>query len=488
MTLRGKGLAITCGAISVASLLTTLFMSRHAGEMMGATPEGRSLLSAGAMVVDVAVPLSGLAGTALLLLKGWKPKVLGSVFLAMLAGLVVLAMGSISNFVSAERMSVEKAAQERQRMAERRQSAEEARQQAALKAQQDVATTQLGYMRLQMQDAKGRERKTLTKDFASGAAKIIGEIGKAPGSPSAPSAPEDDKVAIRSEAGPELIAEISGYSQQAITVAQIGGIAMALIMIEALFSMGAGLLWASSEEERHQELLAPAPRAEILAHPPLMLEKSEVAFADLSPPERPAEQPPAQPAASVPEPAPAAAAPPPAPEPIKRTPLPGSIPSLQAIDFPLSGEPERFRHRDVPKDAARRFVVWMQAMGLPGSYTSDEITQLYREFGEADFRELLAVDLLKGALEKTSGCERQRPKINGKQGPTRYVIRPKRFKVEASAPAEQEHNQDARVVRPPAFFRELESEPVMRREWAHLARRFDRTRKQRGSRMGRRAA
>lgn len=509
MTLRGKGLAIGLASVAGGALLTTILMSRHAGGMMGATAEGRALLSAGAVVVDVAVCLSGMAGCAFVLSRGWFRRSMGAAFLVLMLGLVTLAVFSITNFIAAERMSVAKASEDRLRAAEearqnaqraveeRRHAAEEAAKQQR-EAMERLAQSQLGFMQAEVKGARGKERKVLGKDFAASAARIIAEVGKA-GTQEAPIeqpitppiSPDGGKVLLRTESGPEMMAEFSGYSQNAISVVQIGGIAIALIIIEALFSMGAGVAWRIEDPSprRGEEV---APKAEPITLTPSAPEIPSVAVAALPPPAQVPEQPPAQPLAEA-APEPVAAAPAPGPVKPVRVPVPGSIPSLQAVDFPVSGRPERLRHRDTPKDAARRFVTWMQAMGLAGSYDSAEITTLYLEFVEADFREPTSPDHVKGALETTRGCEKQRPKTQGKQLPTRYVIAARKYKLPApeQPPAVTEpadNSAGAQVVRPRAFFRELEDEPLMRREWAHLARRFDRARKQRGARTGRRAA
>lgn len=500
MTLRGKGLAIGLGLVAGGALLTTILMSRHAGEMMGATDEGRRLLSQGAIVVDVAVCLSGMAATAFVLSPGWFRKTMGAVFLMLTLGLVTLAVFSITNFIAAERMSVQRAEEERARLAEerrdaerkaaeRRQAAEEARLQAALKAQQDLAKTQLGYMQAQVKDARGRERKTLSKDFASGAAKIIAEVGKQASPAETPAIPtplpDESKVALHTAAGPELMAEVSGYDQKAISAAQIGGIAIALIIIEALFSMGAGLAWRLEEEPRRA-----LPRQMPAASAIVDAEAVEV-------PALPAPAVPTAPAPSpepirtkVAEPAPPAPPPPP-PEPVS---MPGAIvpvlaegaePSLGAILFNSRLQPTGARReKDDPSAAADRLVTWLRAYGMGGSYTSDTILALHADFCRRDHREQTPAGPLLNAVAKHRHVKKWRPRANGARMSTWiYSIEPGKFpKPKPASPAETEQAEPgAQVVRPRAFFRELEDEPALRRALSHVTRRLGRNRKQRGA-------
>jgi hypothetical protein len=119
-----------------------------------------------------------------------------------------------------------------------------------------------------------------------------------------------------------------------------------------------------------------------------------------------------------------------APEPLTtsaRLPLPGSIASLEAIGFPLHARPDRRRDKSQPKESAQRFVVWLRAFDLVKEPLTDEdITRLYAEFCEDDYRHPTADNLLRGELKNVRGVNWSKPRQDGGDGTvkrqTRWMI------------------------------------------------------------------
>jgi hypothetical protein len=193
---------------------------------------------------------------------------------------------------------------------------------------------------------------------------------------------------------------------------------------------------------------------------------------------------------------------PPAQQPVtlKRAPLPGSEVALDAIGFPLRGKPDGpLRPKQSPEEAANRFVVWLRAMDLVREpITETEIVRLYGEFCEADHRKPTGDNWMRGAMKELPVVSFTKARGDGK--PSLYTISRGRYpKPQPPAEAKQEDpppEPEAKPEggRPLRLVRPLEREP---RAWAHPAikhaqahwmRREGRNRKQRGSRMGRRAA
>ncbi len=64
------------------------------------------------------------------------------------------------------------------------------------------------------------------------------------------------------------------------------------------------------------------------------------------------------------------------------------------------------RAADTPEDAARKFVLWAQAVGAVGTHTVRTISALYWECAEVDHREPVAINRFLRAL-KAARCVRQ---------------------------------------------------------------------------------
>lgn len=461
MTLRGRGLSTATLVGGVSCLAITVLMNRHVGALMGATVEGAALLSSSAVAIEVVgICVMGMVAVAFARHASWWVKALAILPAIVWLASTAVCISSITNFVAAERLSVDRARKEQEAdIKRRRDRADEAakeRQRAAekasedrLRAQQDLAKTQLGFMQAQVREAGKKDRKVLQKGFAGEAAKIIGEIGKAEApaapAPEAAAAPEP-VIIVRSESGVELIADITGLDQRSVLVMQMGALAVLLIVIEALCFPAAALLWPHAGEATVlPEVLTAlkshfnAPEIPPPVASPLLIESAAL----------PAIAPPAASDTVVP-------APPPLPEPMPeprpaRTPLPGAEASLRGIGFPLDGKPPGpQRERQQAKVAAQRFLVWARAYGLADSYSPARIEELLTEFCVEDHREKPATTHFLSALADLHGVRKRRPIVDGvKSSNNRYEISPGKYR--RPKPDEQPQ-QGAQVVRPEALF------------------------------------
>jgi hypothetical protein len=233
-------------------------MNMHVGALMGATAEGRFLLSAGAITIEiVGVCIAGMVAGALLRADGWAKKAFGAGFIVAVIASMLVCIQSVTNFVAAERMSVDRAKREQEAeierrrelaedMAKRRQAVAEQAAKEVREAQARIAEKQLGFVASQMKDATGREKRIIRKDLGEATAKIISELGKTPATSPAEAEPAKEElraVIVRSENGTELMAEITGLDQRALMFWNIGAIAVLLIVLEAMLFPAATLLW-----------------------------------------------------------------------------------------------------------------------------------------------------------------------------------------------------------------------------------------------------
>jgi hypothetical protein len=167
------------------------------------------------------------------------------------------------------------------------------------------------------------------------------------------------------------------------------------------------------------------------------------------------------------------------------------------------------------KESAQAFKVWLQAFDLcRDPLSAEDITRLYAEFCEADHREPSALNNLAGALKSLREVRWGKLVVGHKPDGTaiklsRYTIKPGKYPKVKAPEADSGHPSKGGVV---ALFRRPLSEapavepaqpssqrshtsdafdhPILNAARAHWMRRDARhmNRKQRGSRMGRRAA
>lgn len=141
---------------------------------------------------------------------------------------------------------------------------------------------------------------------------------------------------------------------------------------------------------------------------------------------------------------------------------------------------------DTPEAAARKFVLWAQAVGAVGSYPVRTIGVLYWECAEVDHREPVAINRFLRALKTTRGVRqgtsiadrRRRIWIIDPPEPRRL---PKAQVAVAAKIAAMTPHLHPKVLQRLAPEQDYAS-PQLLRAMAHDARRQGRARKQRGSR------
>lgn len=204
-------------------------------------------------------------------------------------------------------------------------------------------------------------------------------------------------------------------------------------------------------------------------------------------------------------------------------PIPGSEPLLRSINFPFDERPTGPQKiKDAPKDAARRFAAVCKAYGKTGGFWADEISALYAQFCQADHREQTSMRDVYSALQNTRGVEYAKVRINPgtENKAARYTIAPARYSKPAktSEPANdtpppevgadkgrpfsvasQVAANDAAPLKPPLRIVPRRTPFLAEQErWALVAEAAEsrrmkaelrgQSRKQRGSRMHKRAA
>ena len=185
----------------------------------------------------------------------------------------------------------------------------------------------------------------------------------------------------------------------------------------------------------------------------------------------------------------------------KTAPDPGNQPRLQPevekalLDAGMPAEGSSLydgprRAADTPEDAARKFVLWAQAVGAVGTHTVRTISALYWECAEVDHREPVAINRFLRAL-KAARCVRQGASTSDRRlwiiDPPEAPRIPKAQLAIAAKTAAKLPHLHSRVLQRLAPEREYSS-PQLLRALAHDARRQGRARKQRGSRNVRTAS
>jgi len=141
---------------------------------------------------------------------------------------------------------------------------------------------------------------------------------------------------------------------------------------------------------------------------------------------------------------------------------------------------------DTPEDAARKFVLWAQAVGAAGSYPVRTIGVLYWECAEVDHREPVAINRFLRALKSARGVRldasiadrRRRLWVIDPPEPPRVPKAQVAVAAKIAAKTPHLHPRVLRHLAPELDY----SSPQLQRAMAHDARRQGRSRKQRGSR------
>jgi len=144
------------------------------------------------------------------------------------------------------------------------------------------------------------------------------------------------------------------------------------------------------------------------------------------------------------------------------------------------------RAADTPEDAARKFIMWAQAVGAVGTYTVRSISALYWECAEVDHREPVAIHRFLRALKNARGVRQDASMADRRRRV--WIIDPPELpripKAQAALMAQivahtpHLHPRVLQRLTPEPDY----SSPQLLRAMAHDARRQGRARKQRGSR------
>jgi len=447
-------LSIGAALSGIVCLVLTGIILHTFGKSIGTTADGKALLSWGAVAVHViGLVVMGLLFGYFRKRRNWSWAIPCGLIMISAAG---FTFTNLYGFASAERISATKAVEAAKQRTDKAEKERLTLAKQRQEAQERLAKSQLGFMQAEVEDARGKARKQLSKDFAKNSATIIAEIGKeAPAAAPAPKA----EAELSPDEGAVQIAELTGISQQAVQTGYAMWLAKLLIALELFLWPCASFTWPSRRSD-----IIDVDYNHIPAQP-LVTEPARGPEQGLLPPAQMAIE-----APIISQPGPAPESPAQAdPFPVTSTarlPLPGSVSSLDAIGFPLHQRPDRRRDKSQPREAAQRFAVWLRAFDLVREPLTDEdITKLYAEFCEDDYRQPTAENLMRGELKNLRGVDWGKPRTKGDDGeikrPTRWLISRGKYSLPPT-PTKQEGNVLA-YPRPLAVPARDEPEPM---QWA----------------------
>lgn len=447
------------------ALLITAAMNKSFGVSQAATSEGQQLLGTAAIVIDVAgLVLFGLA-TGALAARGKKVAAFMTGTVMLLCALFSIA--SIMGFVASERLSLSKSREDKIKSKQAQEVSRELAAKETRDRQAALAEKHLKWLQGTTRESGGRRER---KDMLEAANKTISSLTKPEEAPA--KVPEDLTVAMRPDGQAELLSEMTGFSMAGVQISIVAYLSVLLIVIKGFSFPLAAFFWSAPkmskvielrEGEGYKLASSDGPLAEVsIIGPPKMIE-NKGSNNGLDP----------VPAAVSSEIHPTILAR------LARPPMPEAIPALQGFGYPLAGKPKGELRKvfSSPKGAAQNFVTWLQAYDLVGTYSPDELIQLYKEFARRDHREQTADNFLRDALSrlgKRNGIER----LDSWKGERkrRWVVHAGKFAkggtkapaVAASAETQPEapsgalDQQSAKVVR----FRPFGGAPA---EWGHNA-------------------
>jgi hypothetical protein len=420
-------------ALAAGCLLLTGWIMHRSGALQGATEDGRWALGLAAIAVHLILAVCGLAMFV-------SRKIFVSlVCCAMMLGAALCSGWQIATFLATEVISVTKAREAAEKRKDAREAAAVDLAKERQKTQTDLLKDELKWSRGTSREVDGRRER---KDLAETRAKLIAEIGKTGPAP----LPEikTETPTLQSGLLAQWLAARTGWDETALQASPYLLIAFMLLMSEVVFwplasffwnrpAHAGGLLIAEppkpvETDPRHAPAALPGEPMKALPPPrrtavAALLEEKAAQDAGVTPGSENLVQP--EPPARI-HPAKA-----PAPVRIERRPIDEwAAAALRNIDFPLEQPGRRagpLRGKQNAKTTARRFVLWMQAVGLSGAYSATEVATHYREFSEWDYREPIAYRDLASGLPKAQGVSKTNPVVDGKQQ-LRWVIGRRQFK------------------------------------------------------------
>ncbi len=411
-------------------LLLTGWIMHISGALQGVTENGRWALGLAAIAVHLILAVCGLA------MFVSRNLFVSAVCGVMMLGAAACSAWQIATFLATEVISITKAREQADKRETARNAALIEMAKDRQKTQADLAKGHLKWVEGTIRSADGRRDR---KDSMEAGLKVIAEMGKI----EAPALPEAKSEPPRFQSGQVAawLAAKFGYDETTMQASPYLMIALMLLLIEVVGWPLSSYFWSrakqlapeigsapSSGPEPAPPILSPAVQPAALAAsmvpkalpaPTVALQSADVGQPDPEPPPRPVH-------------------PSKAPAPVQRPrqPIsPEAVQALKEVAFPLVRPAGGLRAKELPKDAARRFLVWAKAMGLDGEYGATELATLYREFSEADHREPVPYNQLAGVLGNARGIDKTRP-----AGSTTsvWVITPGRFKAKAAKEPEGE--------------------------------------------------
>lgn len=376
------------------ALMITLMINRQFGISQGATEEGRTLLSAASIVIDVAgLVLFGLAAGALFA-RG--KKLAASMALFVMLASALYSMMSVISFVASEQrgLSYARAAQEKAIAARERAQLDAAKEQRDTQAK--MAEGHLKWLEGTVKNADGRRER---KEMMAAAKDVIQGVVKSDNLPKF-----DGPVVVvpmsRPDEGNEMMGEFANISPATVQLTRMLYLAILLITIKGFSFPLTAFFWQSPPvADRRRGAIDLEPVSAVDLKPV----EAKVAIVDKS----------------APVPTVKAL---PAPEKAKPEPIAEGRTLLDAIGFPRTRMKGTLQPKEDPRRAALRFLGWLAAHNLAGEYSADAFDDVFRQFSNADHREEAALRLVKPELESLGRFISKAAPVAGKK-PTTWTVK-----------------------------------------------------------------
>lgn len=434
-------LSILSGLAAGTCMMVTALMVRQLGESLGATQDGRQLLSVASVTVHlIGLVLMGLAcgyfekqrkpnGRRMFL--GWS---LGTFALMVLAG--GYTMASIYGFVASERMSKQAALEQqfKDQIADKQAARDIAKRK--LDAQLDMTKGMVDWAKksVKTDDLGRRERK----DMLEAAQKAITDVTK---DGNAPHETASREIVMKPDAQAEGLSKVTGFSIEFVQNTLGMWLAFLLIALEMTLWPQTTRMWPRKVaveliEDRREErpALGTAAGATLLSTPEpkaLLLAPSQ---------ETPIER---EPGPRMVEPAPKVIDTPSLEPETEAIPhrlilLPGADLWLAQMKFPIlapkSGNPEEWASYKV---AGQCFACWLRAHNLLGKYSAGQIEDLWGRCCVAYHKKQIAWNQFKSHFEDPRrGVVSKKIRIDGQESPrpTRWEISSAEREIRKYAP------------------------------------------------------
>lgn len=378
-----------------ACLALTALMNRHAGVSQGATEEGRQLLGAAAIVIDIVgiVVFGSVAGNMFWAGK----KFLASMVLIVMIGCALFSITSIMSFVASEWLSVAESRKATIEAGKQRDVAAIHAAKERREAQERLAQSGLGMMQAQLKEANRKEKRVLSEKFSKGTSEMIDALGKE--QTAKPADPPSQEIAMRPDGGAEVASWMLSIPEKTWQVTRIAAVAILLIVLKA-FAFPLGAYYWSREGARAYATIDVTPTAAMADQQTIPLE----AIKPLALP-KPVEIKQSQPA----------------PDPMAAE----WRAILDGLDF-FASRKGPLRPGVARDKIGYHWLAWLMAERRTGEFTSEQVDRLYDEFCSAAHREQVSgINIAKGEL-RTAGdkAKKKSIQVRDSKSPTLWTINP----------------------------------------------------------------